>query len=144
MAALPTRQSSRLIEKAEKEVEQREEEERLAQEAALVAEGLPADGSLEFRVDEEMSWSGAYMIRSKNVYRTADEKLLYSWAVEAFWDSRTFYPGQIVMSTSPYPQNDPSAKFSEAVGVRPCAVTSAGPVGKIHIPVLMVSCFSKC
>lgn len=136
MAAWPTRQSDRLIEKAEREVqrevEQREEEERLAKEAALVAQGLPADGSLEFRINDVQSRSGVYRIRSKDVYRTADDKFLYSWAVEAFWDSRTFYPGQIILSTSPYPQNDPSAKFNEVAGAGPCAATNAGPVGKIQ------------
>lgn len=134
MAASPTRQSDRLR-------AQREEEERLAREAALVAQGLPTDGSLEFRDREGSSWSTAYKIRYKDVHRTADGAYLYSWAVEAFWDSRTFYPGQIIMATSPHSQNDPTAKFSEVAGAGPCAATSAGPVGKIHVPFLMLLCF---
>ncbi|KAH0288046.1 hypothetical protein M436DRAFT_63547 [Aureobasidium namibiae CBS 147.97] len=129
MAAVPTRQSDRLIEKAEKEKEQKKEEERLARVAALVAEGLPADGSLEFRFNTQPIPSQAYQVRTKDVYRTADGVFLYSWAVEAFWDFRNFHPGQIVMSTSPYPQNDPSAKFNEVAGAGPCAATNAGPVG---------------
>lgn len=136
MAAVPTRHSGRLIEKAEKEKEQKKEEEELARVAALVAEGLPADGSLEFRVREEKSWSGAYRVKYKDVHRTADGAFQYSWAVEAFWDSSTFYPGQIVEIIHPFPQNDPSAKFNGDAGIY--APTSAGPVG-IKIP-LLLSC----
>lgn len=143
MAAVPTRHSDRLIEKAEKEKEQKEEKEELARVAALVAEGLPADGSLEFRVNTRQTESGAYQIKTKDVYRTADGAFQYSWAVEAFWDTRNFHPGQIVMSTSPYPQNNPSAKFNQVAGDGPCAATSAGPVGMIHVPVLMLLCFLK-
>ena len=143
MAAVPTRHSDRLIEKAEKEKEQKKEEEELARVAALVAEGLPADGSLKFRFNSKQIPSGAYQVRTKDVHRTTDGAFLYSWAVEAFWDSRDFHPGQIVMSTSPYPQNNPSAKFNEVAGDGPCAATNAGPVGMIHVPVLMLLCFLK-
>jgi hypothetical protein len=116
-----------------------EEEERLAEEARLEAQRLPADGSLDFYFYNETSRSGAFEIRYKELYQTADNADICLWAIEAFWNVSTFYPGQILKFAHTFPQSDPEAMYNADIG--PYASTDFGPVGKDHILDLL-SCLS--
>ena len=130
MATQGRRSSPRLREMAQKEAED-EENERLAKEDDLEAQGLPTDGSLEFRFINKMSASGAFNIRYKDLYLTKEDKKSCSWAIEAYWNVANFYPGQILKFTHAFPQCDPEAKYNLVYGTY--AGTTAGPVGKIQI-----------
>lgn len=127
MADSGRRSSPRLQEKAKKEAED-EENERLAKEDELEAQGLPTDGSLEFRFINKMSASKAFKIKYKDIYEKNAK--VCSWAIEAYWNVANFYPGQILKFTHAFPQCDPGAKFNLGFGTY--AATTAGPVGKIQ------------
>jgi hypothetical protein len=129
------RTSERLKDKAQKEAaeleekKRREEQERLEK---LEKEGLPLDGSLEFRYSNGKSKSpAAFKINRKELYRTKDGTMIHTWAIQAFWKSSDFYPGQIVKFTHTFPQTDPKAKYSEQIGMH--AATTYGPVGMNHL-----------
>jgi hypothetical protein len=129
MAGSARRTSERLKDKAKKEAAELEEQKRLEE---LEKEGLPLDGSLEFRYWNGKSKSpAAFKINRKDLYRTKDGTKIYTWAIQAFWKSSDFYPGQIVKFTHTFPQSDPKAKYSEGIGMR--AATTYGPVGMIHL-----------
>jgi hypothetical protein len=129
MTASASRSSERLKDKAKKEAAELEEQKRLEK---LVKEGLPIDGSLDFKYWNGKSKSpAAFKINYKDLYRTADDTKIYTWAIQAFWNSSDFHPGQIVKFTHAFAQSDPKAKYSEEIGMY--AATTYGPVGKIHL-----------
>jgi hypothetical protein len=129
MTVEASRSSERLKDKAKKDEELDEEEKKLEIETQLAPQGLPIDGSLEFRFS--MDTSGTFNVRYKDLYRTADDTRLCTWSIEAFWKASDFYPGQIIKFTHAFAQSDPEAIYNEYLGEY--ASTIYGPVGMYHV-----------
>jgi hypothetical protein len=132
------RESERLKKIAQQQAQREEERRQREIEVDLAERGLPIDGSLEFRFVSRDTWTGAFKIKTKEVYQTADGETLYPWSIEAFWNVSQFHPGQILKFTHAFPQSNPEAEYNEVPGA--VAPTDFGPVGK-HTTFDLLSCF---
>lgn len=113
MSGSPSRQSKRVTAQEKKVIDGRK------------AQGLPEDGSYDFRLEVEMI--RGIRTQRKRLIRTKDNVSLGVWACNQAWDLKKFYPGQIIRAVRPYSESNIDVKFNELGGNN--GMTSDGGVG---------------
>ncbi|KAG9558016.1 hypothetical protein KCU71_g6423, partial [Aureobasidium melanogenum] len=116
------------LEKKAKEEVDKEEKERLELEekekAARIAQGLPEDDSLMFKMFTYKDRS--FNVDRQEVWRREDNVKIGTWATKAYWQPSNFYPGQILRILHSYPHTNLDAKYSSDLGN--IAMTDVEPV----------------
>ncbi|KAG9561373.1 hypothetical protein KCU71_g4642, partial [Aureobasidium melanogenum] len=116
------------LEKKAKEEADKKEKERLELEArekaARIAQGLPKDDSLMFKMfgyKDRPFW-----VDRQEVWRREENVKIGTWATKAYWQPSNFYPGQILRILHSYPHTNLDAKYSSDLGA--IAMTDVEPV----------------
>ncbi|KAK6000655.1 hypothetical protein QM012_003380 [Aureobasidium pullulans] len=109
------------LEKKEKERLELEQKEKIAR----IAQGLPEDGSLRFKMFGYKD--RPFLIERQEVWQTDGDVRVGSWATKAYWKISNFYPGQILRIIHHYPHTNLDARYSSDIGE--IAMTNVEPLG---------------
>lgn len=116
------------LEKKAKEEADKKEKERLELEArekaARIAQGLPKDDSLMFKMFGYKD--RPFGVDRQEVWRREENVKIGTWATKAYWQPSNFYPGQILRILHSYAHTDLDAKYSSDLGA--IAMTDVEPV----------------
>ncbi|KAG9663221.1 hypothetical protein KCU95_g1012, partial [Aureobasidium melanogenum] len=116
------------LEKKAKEEVDKKEKERLELEAkekaARIAQGLPEDDSLMFKMFGYKD--RPFGVDRQEVWKRVEDVKIGTWATKAYWQPSNFYPGQILRILHSYPHTNLDAKYSSDLGN--IAMTDVEPV----------------